>query len=80
MAALTRLQTLRAWPIPLAIGIVIGGVELPLVQAQAPVPKAARLLQADLTGAPGKEVIMTIVDAQPGAGFPAHLHYPWSNV
>jgi quercetin dioxygenase-like cupin family protein len=75
MAALSRFRTMRTWPIPLAIGVVIGGVGLQLVQAQAPAPKAARLLQADLTGVPGKEVFMTIIDAQPGAGFPAHFHY-----
>ena len=68
-------MTTRAWPLPLVIGIVIGGLGLQLVQAQAPPPKATRLLQADLTGVPGKEVFMTILDVQPGAGFPAHFHH-----
>jgi hypothetical protein len=62
MATRTRFQTIRSWALPLAIGIVIGGVGVQLVQAQAPAPKATRLLQADLTGVPGKEVFMTILD------------------
>jgi len=74
MAILTHFRTIRTWPLPLAIGIVIGGMGLQLVQAQAPGPKSTRLLQADLTGVPGKEVFMTIIDVQPGAGFPAHFY------
>jgi len=68
-------MTMRAWPLPLVIGIVIGGLGLQLVQAQAPPPKVTRLLQADLTGVPGKEVFMTVLDVQPGAGFDAHFHH-----
>jgi quercetin dioxygenase-like cupin family protein len=74
MATRTRFQTIRSWALPLAIGIVIGGAGVQLVQAQAPAPKATRLLQADLTGVPGKEVFMTILEAEPGAGFAPHFH------
>jgi quercetin dioxygenase-like cupin family protein len=71
----TRFKTAQAWALPFAVGSVVGGLGVQIVLAQPQPIKAARLIQADLTGVTGKEVIMTIIEAQPGAGFPAHTHY-----
>ena len=61
--------------VAVAIGTAIGATAMHFVHAQPPATKAVRLLHADLTGVSGKEVMMTIVDAQPGAGFPPHIHH-----
>ena len=59
----------------LAVGVALGAAGLTYVQAQHPESKSNRVMRADLTGVPGKEVIMTLIELQPGAGFPAHRHY-----
>jgi quercetin dioxygenase-like cupin family protein len=65
----------RTWGLPLVVGIAIGVTGMQIVHAQSSPVTATRLRQADLTGVAGKEVIMTIIEAQPGAGFPAHFHH-----
>jgi len=37
--------------------------------------EAAQLLRADLTGMPDKEVLMSVIEVQPGAGIAPHLHH-----
>ena len=66
MTTTTRFGMARAWVLPLAVGIVIGAMDAGVVPAQQQAIKATRLLQVDLTGVEGKEVIMTIIEAQPG--------------
>jgi quercetin dioxygenase-like cupin family protein len=75
MTIRTHFGMARAWVLPLAVGIVIGAIGTSVVPAQQQAVKATRVLQGDLTGVEGKEVFMTILEVQPGAGFPAHFHY-----
>jgi quercetin dioxygenase-like cupin family protein len=64
----------RRWSVPMAVGIVIGAAAMQGLHAQAPPVARSVLLKTDLTGVEGKEVYMTLIEAQPGAGFPAHTH------
>jgi quercetin dioxygenase-like cupin family protein len=66
---------LSLWCLALTIGFVAGAAFMHRVDAQPQPIKAVRLMQDDLTGVAGKEVVMTVMDLQPGAGFPAHRHY-----
>lgn len=65
----------RRWALPLALGVVLGAASMHGLHAQAPGIKRTPLTRADLTGVEGKEVFVTLVEAQPGAEFPAHIHY-----
>jgi quercetin dioxygenase-like cupin family protein len=56
------------------VGIAIGAFGMHALHAQAPAIKRVPLMKADLTGMEGKEVVMTLIEAQPGADFPAHTH------
>jgi quercetin dioxygenase-like cupin family protein len=62
------------WALALVIGIAIGAVGMHFRQAGRHPVQAAQLLHSDLTGVPGKEVFMTIIEVKPGAGVAAHLH------
>jgi quercetin dioxygenase-like cupin family protein len=55
------------------IGLGIGGTQV--LQAEQPEIKRNVLQHADLTGVPGKEVYMTVIDAAPGASFAPHIHH-----
>jgi len=67
-------ETARRWAGPLLMGIVIGAFAMHGLHAQAPAVKRVPLMKADLTGVEGKEVVMTLLEAQPGAEFAAHTH------
>jgi quercetin dioxygenase-like cupin family protein len=56
------------------IGFAVGAFGMHALHAQAPAIKRVPLMKADLTGTEGKEVVMTLIEAQPGADFPAHTH------
>jgi len=56
------------------LGIAVGAFGMHALHAQAPAVKRVPLMKADLTGTEGKEVVMTLIEAQPGAEFPAHTH------
>jgi quercetin dioxygenase-like cupin family protein len=58
----------------LVIGIAIGAAGMHFRQAGGHPVQAAQLLHSDLTGVPGKEVLMTIIEVKPGAGIAAHRH------
>ena len=65
----------RAWILPLLIGIIVGAAGIHVLHAQTQPIKRTPLTRADLTGVEGKEVFVTLIEAQPGAEFPAHIHY-----
>jgi len=64
----------RRWSAPMAVGIVIGAAAMQGLHAQSPAVARNVLLRTDLTGLEGKEVYVTLIEAQPGAEFPAHTH------
>ena len=68
------MRTKSRWMVPLVIGVVVGAGGVQALQAQAPAVKRDVLTKADLTGVEGKEVVVTLLEAQPGAEFPAHTH------
>jgi quercetin dioxygenase-like cupin family protein len=68
------LDGLRRVAIALVVGIVVGAVGMQALNAQAPTVKRLPLTKADLTGVEGKEVYVTLLEAQPGAEFAAHTH------
>ena len=55
------------------IGLGVGGMQV--LQAQQQEIKRNVLQHADLTGVPGTEVYMTLIDAAPGASFAPHIHH-----
>jgi quercetin dioxygenase-like cupin family protein len=63
------------WAIAMAIGVAIGAAGMHLRLSGRQGVEASRLLQSDLTGVPGKEVIMTLIDVKPGASIAAHVHH-----
>src|SRR5262245_58117367 len=65
---------LAPWFLVLALGIALGVAGTQMLSAQPQAIKRSPLMRADLTGVEGKEVIMTLLEAQPGAVFPAHIH------
>jgi quercetin dioxygenase-like cupin family protein len=65
---------LRRWSAPLAVGLVIGAAAMHGLHAQSPAVARNVLLRTDLTGVEGKEVYVSVIEAQPGAEFPAHTH------
>jgi quercetin dioxygenase-like cupin family protein len=65
----------RRWALPLAIGVILGAAGVHGLHAQTQAIKRTPLTKADLTGVEGKEVFVTLIEAQPGAEFPAHIHY-----
>jgi quercetin dioxygenase-like cupin family protein len=62
------------WALALVIGIAIGVLGMHFRQSGRQPVQAAQLLHSDLTGVPGKEVFMTIIEVKPGAAVAAHLH------
>ena len=69
-------RTARGWVLPLAIGVIVGAGGMRSLSAQGPPPmKRTPLIKADLTGVEGKDVYVTLIEAQPGAEFPPHIHY-----
>ncbi len=75
MARERVLSVLRRWAAPLAIGVLLGAAGMQGLHAQQQGIKRTPLVKADLTGVAGTEVIMTLVEAQPGAAFPSHIHH-----
>jgi quercetin dioxygenase-like cupin family protein len=59
----------------LLLGIAAGVGGTKVLQAEPPEIKRNVLQHADLTGVPGTEVYMTVIDAQPGATFAPHIHH-----
>jgi quercetin dioxygenase-like cupin family protein len=70
----SRFQRSLEWAFALAIGIAIGAVGMHFRQAGHQSVQAAQLLHSDLTGVPGKEVVMTVIEVKSGAGIAAHFH------
>ena|SRR5687767_905757 len=68
------MRTHRQWIVPLAIGVLVGAGGMQALHAQAPAVTRNVLTKADLTGVEGKEVLVTLLEAAPGAEFPAHTH------
>mgnify|MGYP001406998956 CR=1 FL=1 len=68
-------QMVRRSPLPLAIGVVLGAAGVHGLHAQTQAIKRTPLTKVDLTGAKGKDVFVTLIEAQPGAEFPAQIHY-----
>jgi quercetin dioxygenase-like cupin family protein len=68
------MRTHRRWIVPLAIGVLVGAGGMQALHAQAPAVTRNVLTKADLTGVEGKEVLVTLLEAAPGAEFPAHTH------
>lgn len=54
-------------------GLVLGIAGTQGLQAQQEMKRTA-LQHADLTGVPGTEVYMTLIEAPPGTAFPSHTH------
>jgi quercetin dioxygenase-like cupin family protein len=67
--------TIRRWTIPMAVGAFLGAAGVQALHAQPHAMTRTPLTKADLTGVDGKEVFMTLIEAQPGAEFPAHIHH-----
>ena len=73
-----RMSLVRAigrWVLPIMLGVVVGAGDMQVLHAQTPPMKRTPLKRADLTGVDGKEVLVTLIEAQPGAEFPPHIHY-----
>ena len=68
-------RALARWAAPLAIGMLAGAGGMHVLEAQTPSVKRIPLTKVDLTGVEGKEIYVTMLEAQPGSGFPAHIHY-----
>jgi quercetin dioxygenase-like cupin family protein len=67
-------QTARLkWTLCLAFASLLAGSGVGLHAQQAPTPPRT-LLQADLQGLAGQEVIIQLVDIPPGAATPKHIH------
>ena len=75
MAISRVFRTVRGWALPLTIGVVIGVLGMQSLNAQTSTMKRTPLIKADLTGVDGKDVYVTLIEAQPGAEFPPHIHY-----
>jgi quercetin dioxygenase-like cupin family protein len=56
-------------------GILAGAATAEGLHAQQQAPQRTEVQKADLTGVPGTEVIMSIVEAAPGTVFPRHIHH-----
>lgn len=57
-----------------AAGIVVGGLLMELVHAQAPQYQTKQVLQSDLNNLPGQEIIVFASTWQPGFRLPLHMH------
>jgi quercetin dioxygenase-like cupin family protein len=57
-----------------AVGILVGGLATELVHAQVPPYQTKQVLQTDLNGLPGQEIMVFASTWQPGARLPLHLH------
>jgi quercetin dioxygenase-like cupin family protein len=75
MDATRSFTDIGRWAISLAVGIIIGAAAMQGLHAQTQAMKRTPLTKADLTGVEGKEVLMTLIEAQPGAEFPPHIHH-----
>jgi quercetin dioxygenase-like cupin family protein len=66
----------QRWALPMMMGAVIGagGMYVHMSEAQPQPIKRIPLTKVDLTGVEGKEVLLTVFEAQSGALFPAHTH------
>lgn len=60
--------------VSLAVGFVLGAVSGQKSNAQPTPAKTATLLQTDVVGLPGKEVVVQAVDFAPGATSGKHTH------
>jgi quercetin dioxygenase-like cupin family protein len=68
-------REIRRSILALAVGIVVGAGGVHGLNAQTQTVKRTDLIRADLTGVPGKEVYVTVIEAQPGHEFVPHFHY-----
>jgi quercetin dioxygenase-like cupin family protein len=59
----------------LAVGIGLGVGGMQVLQAEQQAITRNVLQHADLTGVPGTEVYMTLIDAAPGTSFAPHVHH-----
>lgn len=59
----------------LAVGIGLGVGGMQVLQAEQQAVTRNVLQHADLTGVPGTEVYMTLIDAAPGTSFAPHVHH-----
>lgn len=57
-----------------AAGILVGGLLMELVHAQAPQYQTKQVLQSDLNNLPGQEIIVFSSTWQPGFRLPLHMH------
>jgi quercetin dioxygenase-like cupin family protein len=57
-----------------AAGIVVGGLLMELVHAQAPQYQTRQVLQSDLNNLPGQEILVFASTWQPGFRLPLHMH------
>jgi quercetin dioxygenase-like cupin family protein len=56
------------------LGMALGVGGMQVLHAQQDIKRDV-LQHADLTGDPGKEVYMTLIEAPPGAAFAPHIHH-----
>ena len=68
-----RMSLVRAigrWVLPIMLGVVVGAGGMQVLHAQTPPMKRTPLKRADLTGVDGKEVLVTLIEAQPKPATP----------
>jgi quercetin dioxygenase-like cupin family protein len=57
-----------------AVGMVVGGLSIEFVHAQAPQYQTTQVLQTDLNNLPGQEILVFAATWQPGFRLPLHMH------
>jgi hypothetical protein len=57
-----------------AVGMVVGGLSIEYVHAQAPQYQTKQVLQTDLNNLPGQEIVVFAATWQPGFRLPLHMH------